>query len=217
MEDVFLFIENGNIVNFGFMFVCLDYVDEVVDCSGCVVLLVWCDVYIYLVFVCSWEEEFVDWIKGLSYEEIVCWGGGIFNFVCWLQEVFEEEFFDLVWGCFWEVISYGMGVIEIKSGYGLIVESEFKMFWVICRLGQKVFILVKVIFFGVYVLFLVYKVNWMAYFDFIVNEMLFCIVEENLADYVDVFCEKGFFIVVEMECVMEVGVKYGLKVKVYIN
>lgn len=217
MEDAFLLIENGNIADFGLMPACPDHADEVVDCSGRAVLPAWCDSHTHLVFARSREEEFVDRIKGLSYEEIARRGGGILNSARRLQEASEEELFESAWARLREVISYGTGAIEIKSGYGLTTESELKMLRVIRKLGQKAPIPVKATFLGAHALPPAYKANRTAYLDLIVNEMLPRIAEENLADYVDAFCEKGFFTVAEMERVMEAGAKYGLKAKVHTN
>ncbi|MEQ8704360.1 MAG: imidazolonepropionase [Phaeodactylibacter sp.] len=217
LEDAFLLIEDGRIMSFGSMEACPERADEVVDASGRAVLPAWCDSHTHLVFARSREEEFVDRIKGLSYEEIARRGGGILNSARRLQEASEEELFTDAWLRLKEIITYGTGAVEIKSGYGLTVKSELKMLRVIRRLRAKAPIPIKATFLGAHALPPAFKADRKAYLDLIVNEMLPRIADEGLADYVDAFCEKGFFTVEEMDRVMEAGARYGLKAKVHTN
>lgn len=217
LKDAYLLVENGRIAGFGNMQTCPERADDVVDADGRAVIPAWCDSHTHLIFAHSREEEFVDRIKGLSYEEIARRGGGILNSARRLQEATEGELFESALGRLKEVITYGTGAIEVKSGYGLTVESELKMLRVARRLREQSPIPVKATFLGAHALPPAYKSNREAYLDLIVDEMLPRIADEGLADYVDAFCEKGFFSVKEMERVLEAGARYGLKAKVHTN
>src|SRR5258705_4832925 len=188
-----------------------------IDASGQIILPCWCDSHTHLVFAASREEEFVDKIKGMSYGEIAAKGGGILNSAKKLNAMSEEELFDLAWKRLNEVIKLGTGAIEIKSGYGLSVEGELKMLRVIKRLKETSPIPVKATFLGAHTYPLQFKEDHQGYIDLIINEMLPVIAKEKLADYIDVFCEKGFFSPEETETICRAGMSYGLKPKIHAN
>jgi imidazolonepropionase len=170
-----------------------------------------------LVFAASREEEFVDKIKGMSYQEIAAKGGGILNSAKKLNAMSEDELFDISWRRLNEVIKLGTGAIEIKSGYGLSVEGELKMLRVIKRLKEISPIPIRATFLGAHTYPLEYRENHKGYIDLIINEMLPVIVKEKLADYIDVFCENGFFSPEETETICKAGMRYGLKAKIHAN
>src|SRR6185503_4896188 len=182
-----------------------------------IVLPTWCDSHTHLVFAGSREEEFVDKIKGLSYAEIAAKGGGILNSAKKLNETSEDELFNLAWKRLEEVSKMGTGAIEIKSGYGLTVKGELKMLRVIKKLKEKSNLSVKATFLGAHTYPLEYKENHQGYIDLIINEMLPVIAKEKLADYIDVFCETGFFSPEETEIICKAGMSYGLKPKIHAN
>jgi imidazolonepropionase len=217
VNDAFLLIENERIASFGHISQCPDRADKVLDASGRMVFPCWCDSHTHIVFAASREEEFVDRIRGLSYEEIARRGGGILNSARRLQEVSEEALFESAWGRLQEVIGYGTGAIEIKSGYGLTVESEMKMLRVIRRLKAESPIPVKATFLGAHAVPLEYKERRGAYIDLIINQMLPQVAEEGLADYCDVFCDQGFFSPEETAQILQAGWRYGLKPKIHAN
>jgi imidazolonepropionase len=169
------------------------------------------------VFARSREEEFVDRINGLTYEDIALRGGGILNSARRLAEMSEDELFNQAMKRIEQLMVYGTGAIEIKSGYGLSVEAELKMLRVIKRLKEHAPIAVKATFLGAHAFPLEYKENHRGYIDLIKQEMLPQIAEEGLADYIDVFCERNYFSVVEMEEILLEGRKYGLIPKVHVN
>jgi imidazolonepropionase len=169
------------------------------------------------VFAASREDEFVDKIKGLSYGEIAARGGGILNSAKKLNETSEDELFNLAWKRLEEVSQLGTGAVEIKSGYGLSVASELKMLRVIKKLREKSNLLIKSTFLGAHAYPVEYRENHGAYIDIVVNEMLPVIAKEKLADYIDVFCETGFFSPEETEVICKAGMSYGLKPKLHIN
>lgn len=221
IENAYLAIEDNVIVDYGSMDDwggILDWRDlEIIDADGKYVLPAFCDSHTHLVFAKSREEEFVDRIKGLTYEEIALKGGGILNSARRLAEKSEDELFEDAWKRLQLVQSYGTGAIEIKSGYGLTVESELKMLRVIKRLKEKADIPVKATFLGAHAFPKEFKENHRAYIDLIIHEMLPKIAEENLADYIDVFCERNYFSVEEMEEIVLAGKKYGLVPKIHVN
>ena len=163
------------------------------DATGQAILPAWCDSHTHLVFPSSREDEFVDKIKGLSYAEIAAKGGGILNSARKLAVISEGELFVAAWKRLQELGKSGTGAIEIKSGYGLTVEGELKMLRVIKKLKEKSNILIKASFLGAHTYPVEYRDNHQAYIDKIINEMLPVIAKEKLADYIDVFCETGFF------------------------
>lgn len=220
VANAFLLIEDGFIASFGEMdnLNPVDKVaDHVIDASGQMILPCWCDSHTHLVFAASREEEFVDKIKGLSYAEIAARGGGILNSARKLNAMSESELLRLAWSRLNEVIQLGTGAIEIKSGYGLSVEGELKMLRVIKRLKEIAPIPVKATFLGAHTYPPEFKENHQGYIELIINEMLPVIAGEALADYIDVFCEEGFFSPAETEQICRAGMHYGLKPKIHAN
>lgn len=217
LHDAFLLIENGRIARFGPMSECPERAEQVIDARGRLVFPSWCDSHTHIVYAASREEEFVDRIRGLSYEEIAQRGGGILNSARRLQAAPEDDLFESALRRLHEVIGYGTGAIEIKSGYGLTVESELKMLRVIRRLKAVSPIPIKATFLGAHAVPLEYKERRQAYIDLIVNEMLPQVAAEGLADYCDVFCDKGFFSPAETDQILQAGWRYGLKPKIHAN
>lgn len=221
IENAFLVIEDEVIAEFGEMSRIQesnrDKIQNSIDASGQFVLPCWCDSHTHLVFAASREQEFVDKIKGMSYAEIAAKGGGILNSARKLGEASPDELFNLAWQRLEEVSRLGTGAIEIKSGYGLSVEGELKMLRVIKKLKEKSHLAIRSTFLGAHAYPLQYKENHRAYIDLIINEMLPVIAKEKLADYVDVFCETGFFSAEETEIICRAGMSYGLKPKIHAN
>lgn len=218
IKNAFLLIENETIAAFGSMDNCPKLIpDTLIDASGKIVLPSWCDSHTHLVYAGNREQEFVDRINGLSYEEIANRGGGILNSAKRLNETSEAEIYQQSKKRLEEVIQQGTGAIEIKSGYGLTVEGELKMLRVIQKLAQDYPIAIKSTFLGAHAFPTEYKENHSAYIDIIINEMLPKIAEENLADYIDAFLETGYFSVSETERIMEAGKLYDLQAKIHVN
>jgi imidazolonepropionase len=218
IKNAFLLIENDTIVSFGEMDDCPKInADIKIDATGKIVLPSWCDSHTHIVYAGNREQEFVDRINGLSYEEIANRGGGILNSAKKLNETSEDEIYDQSKKRLEEIIQQGTGAVEIKSGYGLTVEGELKMLRVIKRLAQNYPIAIKSTFLGAHAFPLEYKENHSAYIDLILNKMLPKIAEENLADYIDAFLETGYFSVAETERIMEAGKQYGLRAKIHVN
>jgi imidazolonepropionase len=220
IENAWLLIEDGIIADYG------SYTDsskpvpavsKVIDAGGGLVLPCWCDSHTHLVFAASREEEFVDKIKGKSYAEIAAKGGGILNSARKLAAASEEELFIQSWKRLEEIRNLGTGAVEIKSGYGLSVEAELKMLRVIKKLKERSNLLIKSTFLGAHSYPAEYKENHQGYIDLIINEMLPKVAGEKLADYIDVFCETGFFSPEETEAICRAGMQYGLKPKIHAN
>jgi len=221
LEDAFLAIEDGIIVAYGKMTDWQGITDwrgiEIIDAEGKYVLPAFCDSHTHTVFAQSREEEFVDRINGLSYEEIALKGGGILNSARKLAEMSEDELFENALKRVDLLKSYGTGALEIKSGYGLTVEAELKMLRVIKRLKDECDIEIKATFLGAHAFPPEFKENHRGYIDLIINEMIPVIQKEQLADYIDVFCERNYFSVDEMEEIVQAGIDIGLKPKVHVN
>lgn len=221
IESAFLALEDGMVVAYGSMDEwggIEDWRDlEIVDADGKFLLPAFCDPHTHTVFARSREEEFVDRINGLSYQEIALKGGGILNSARRVAEMSEDELFEKALKRVDLLRSYGTGALEIKSGYGLTVDAELKMLRVIRRLKESCGIEIKATFLGAHAIPTEYKENRMAYIDLLKNEMLPRIAAEDLADYIDIFCETNYFTVEEMEEILKEGAKYGLIPKVHVN
>lgn len=218
IKNAYLLIENDLIADFGLMENCPKInADETIDATGKVVLPTWCDSHTHIVYAGNRIQEFVDRINGLSYEEIANRGGGILNSAKKLNETSEEELYNQSKARLEEVMRQGTGAVEIKSGYGLTVDGEIKMLRVMKKLAQNYPIAIKATFLGAHAFPVEYKENHSGYIDLIINEMLPKIAQENLADYIDAFCETGYFSVEETERIMEAGKKYGLRSKIHVN
>ena len=221
LENAWLLIEGEEIAGFGKMDSLkkdLPNLPEVkMDCNGKLVLPCWCDSHTHIVFAGSRENELVDKIRGSSYAEINARGGGILNTVQKINEISSDELFRISWKRLEEVARLGTGAIEIKSGYGLSLEGELKMLRVIRHLKEKSSLHIKSTFLGAHTYPLIYRENHAVYIKEIVDEMLPVIAKEKLADYIDVFCEKGFFNPEESEIILRAGLRYGLQPKMHVN
>jgi imidazolonepropionase len=220
IEDAYVIIEDGVIAQYGSASQIPDnnfQISNTIDAKGATVLPAWCDSHTHLVFAASREEEFVYKLKGMSYADIAAKGGGILNSAAKINAMSETELYNLSWQRLQEVIRLGTGAIEIKSGYGLSVEGELKMLRVIQRLKQQSPIPVKSTFLGAHTYPLQFKNDHQGYIDMIIDEMLPVIADEKLADYIDVFCEEGFFSAKETEVICKAGKQYGLKPKIHAN
>ena len=218
IKNSFLIIENKLITGFGSM---NDLprieADKVIDAHGKMVLPAWCDSHTHLVYAGNREQEFVDRINGLSYEEIANRGGGILNSAQKLNETSEEEIYNQSKVRLEEVMKLGTGAIEIKSGYGLTLEGELKMLRIINQLAKDYPITIKATFLGAHAIPLAFKENRKGYINLIINEMLPEISRNNLADFIDVFCETGYFTAAETEQIIGAAIKLGLKPKIHVN
>ncbi|MCD6012928.1 MAG: Imidazolonepropionase [Flavipsychrobacter sp.] len=218
MPDAWLLAENGIIHSFGSMAGLPEvHADVVIDGTGRLVLPAWVDSHTHLVFAAPRDGEFVDRIKGLSYEEIARRGGGILNSARRLNAMDESELYDQSLARLDAVMATGTGAIEIKSGYGLCLEGELKMLRVIRRLKENAAIPIKSSFLAAHAYPVEYKENKEGYLNLIIDKMLPQVAGEGLADYMDVFCEEGFFGVPETERLLEAGAKYGLRPKIHAN
>ena len=219
LDDAWLLIEDGFIKDFGAMRELPEQIssDQIIDCKGQYILPTWCDSHSHLVFSHSREHEFVDRIQGLSYEQIAQRGGGILNSANRMSEISEDALFDLSLQRLHQVISMGTGAIEIKSGYGLNTAGELKMLRVIKKLKEQNIIPIKASFLAAHTYPIAYRENHEGYLKLIIEEMLPKVCEEGLADYMDVFCEKGFFNVDETDRLLTAAARYGLKPKIHAN
>jgi len=219
IKNAYLVIENDLIADFGSMDDLPEDInpEKCIDVDGKIVLPSWCDSHTHIVYAGNREQEFVDRINGLSYEEIAKRGGGILNSAKKLNETSEDEIYNQSKVRLEEVMRLGTGAVEVKSGYGLTVEGELKMLRVIQKLSQDYLITIKATFLGAHAFPFEYKKNRKGYIDLIINEMLPEIATTNLADFIDVFCETGYFTVEETEQIMEAGIRFGLKPKIHVN
>ena len=224
LENAYLLVEEDKIAGFGKMedlnrevvYAGGDIVKEI-DATGRLVMPSYCDSHTHLVYAGSREIEYIDKIRGLSYEEIAKRGGGILNSCDRIRKASEEELFDAAYDRIQEIAGFGTGAVEIKSGYGLDTESELKMLRVIRRLKAETPLLIKSTFLGAHAVPLEYKGRQTEYVDLIINEMIPMVAAEELADYIDVFCDKGFFTVEDTDRMLNAGMKYGLRAKIHAN
>lgn len=220
IRDAFLLIEGEEIRDFGKMQdlnSSPEAFEEVIDASGRMVFPSWCDSHTHLVYPASREIEYIDKIRGLSYEEIAKRGGGILNSARKMKEIPEDELFGSSFERLEEIISYGTGAVEIKSGYGLDTEGEMKMLRVIRRLKEASPLTIKATFLGAHAVPAEYRGRQNEYVDLIIQEMIPMVAGEGLADYIDVFCDRGFFTVEDTDRILNAGMKYGLKAKIHAN
>ena len=222
LNNAWLSIHDGLISGFGKMETIAADVEiasfkEVMSVKGKSILPTWCDSHTHIVFAGSREDEFVSRIKGLSYETIAKNGGGILNSAKKLNETSEEELFESASARLHTLIKMGTGAVEIKSGYGLCLAGELKILRVIKRLKESFEIPIKATFLGAHAFTSEYKNNHKGYIDLIIHEMLPAIQKENLADYIDVFCEDGFFNAEETDRILKAGSLHGLKAKIHAN
>ena len=221
IENAFLLINNDIIEDFGPMSSCpkkddLNQLTEI-DASGKMVFPSFADSHTHLVYAGSREIEYIDKIKGLSYEEIAKRGGGILNSAQRLHEASEEELYQQALPRINEIISQGTGAVEIKSGYGLNPQDEIKMLRVIKKLKETTPLQVKSTFLGAHAVPANYKGKQTDYVDLVINEMIPVVAGEDLADYIDVFCDEGFFTVEDTDRILMAGLKHGLRPKIHAN
>jgi len=220
IDNAYLLIEDGVIAEYGRMENRRPGASKPkseIDAAGQLLLPCWCDSHTHLVFAASREDEFVDKIKGMTYAEIAARGGGILNSAKKLEESSEEELFLSAWKRLEEISRLGTGAVEIKSGYGLTPQGELKMLRVIKKLKEKSSVSIRATFLGAHTYPSRFTANHQGYIDLIINEMLPVIAKEKLADYIDVFCETGFFSPEETETICRAGMRYGLKPKIHAN
>lgn len=220
LEDAYLLVEDGIITGYGKMAempATLQNHFPVVDASGRLVLPAWCDSHTHLVFPGSREHEFVDKIRGLSYAEIAARGGGILNSARQMDNISEDQLFTESWKRLNEVAALGTGAIEIKSGYGLTVANELKILRVIKKLKEKSGLLIRSTFLGAHAFPAHYKEDREGYIREIIEEMIPLVADGKLADYIDVFCETGFFTPEETEKIALAGLSVGLKPRLHVN
>lgn len=217
LKNAFLLIENDSIIDYGSMKNIPSSADKIIDCEGKMILPTWCDSHTHIVYAGNREQEFVDRINGLSYEEIANNGGGILNSAKKLQSTSEEDLYEQSSKRLEEVITLGTGAVEIKSGYGLTVDAELKMLRVIKKLKENYKLPIKATFLGAHAFPSEYKNNKEGYINLIINEMLPKIAEENLAEFADAFCETGYFSVEDTDRVLTAAKIYGLTPKVHVN
>ena len=221
IKDAFIEVEGGLITSFGSMEDWNGIEDwnntEIIDAEGGMVFPTYCDSHTHLVFAASREGEFVDRINGLSYAEIAQRGGGILNSADKLQNASEDELFEDALARLNELVQMGTGAIEIKSGYGLTLDAELKMLRVIKRLKENTDVTIKATFLGAHALPKEYKDNKDGYMDLVINEMLPIVAKEGLADYVDIFCEDGYFTVEDTKNLLTAANKLGLQSKTHVN
>lgn len=218
VENAYLLVEDGRIKDFGKDSDLLQVnADTVIDATDRFVLPSFCDSHTHLVYAGSREVEYIDKIKGLSYEEIAQRGGGIINSAKKLQQTPEEVLYEDAMQRLETITKYGTGAVEIKSGYGFTTEAELKMLRVIRKLKENSPLTIKANFLGAHGVPLEYKNNIDAFVDKVVNEMIPKVVDEGLADFIDVFCDRGFFTVEQTDRMLYEGVKRGLKPKIHAN
>lgn len=220
LKDAFLLIQGEQIGDFGSMSD-IEKLERLsvreIDATGKMVFPCFCDSHTHLVYAGSREIEYIDKIKGLSYEEIAKRGGGILNSAKKLHSTSEEELIQQALQRLDEIKNFGTGAVEIKSGYGLTVEDELKMLRVIQKLKKLSPLTIKATFLGAHAVPLEFKGKQKEYVDLVIKEMIPAVASEELADYIDVFCDKGFFSIEDTERILMAGMKYGLRPKIHAN
>lgn len=220
IKNGWLYIDQDKIVDYGSMDIIPESykkASKTIDASRRMVFPSYCDSHTHLVYAASREIEYVDKIKGLSYEEIAKRGGGILNSAKKMAETSEDQLFEDAMLRLNEIIRYGTGAVEIKSGYGLNSENELKMLRVIKRLKEHSPLCIKATFLGAHAIPQQYKSDPSKYVDLVINEMIPQVAAEDLADYIDVFCDKGFFTAEDTDRILNAGMKYGLRAKIHAN
>lgn len=224
LENAWLLIEDDKIACFGPMSDCPDLSQEsgqdsfdVIDADGGFVLPAFCDSHTHIVFAGTREQEFLDKIKGLSYAEIAAHGGGILNSADLLHNTSEDELYGQAMERVNEMMAKGTGAIEIKSGYGLTTQDELKILRVIKRIRENSPAIIKSTFLGAHAVGRAFAGRQSEYVDHVCNEMIPAVAAENLADFVDVFCEEGFFTTEETDRILTAGEQYGMRVKLHAN
>ena len=218
IKNAFMLIKGHTIIDFGSMDnLDIRKADKVVDLTGKLVLPTWCDSHTHIVYADSREDEFVDRIKGLSYHKIAEKGGGILNSAKKLQDKTEDQLYNAAVTRIEEIIKSGTGALEIKSGYGLTLDSELKMLQVIKKLKETFPIPIKATFLGAHAIPSKYKENREEYIELIINNIIPEVASQKLADYIDVFCEKGYFSAEETDRILKAGAIHGLIPKIHVN
>ncbi len=218
IRNAWILLEDEVIKDFGSMNTLAETsVDKTIDCTGKMVLPTWCDSHTHIVYAGNREQEFVDRIRGLSYQQIAEKGGGILNSAKKLQATSQEDLYNQSAKRLEQVMRSGTGAIEIKSGYGLTTEAELKMLRVAKKLGENYPIAVKTTFLGAHAVPTEFKGNKDGYLNLLITEMLPKIAQEKLADFVDIFCEEGYFTVEDTHKILTAGNSYGLVPKIHVN
>jgi imidazolonepropionase len=221
IDDAFVLVEGERIVEYGAMadlsILVPTLPQHVIDCTGKMLLPSWCDSHTHIVFAGSRENEFVDKLNGLTYADIAAKGGGILNSAAKLQQTSEADLYEAAHKRLMQLAALGTGAIEIKSGYGLTVEAELKMLRVIRQLKEETVFPIKATLLAAHTYPLPYKENHQGYINEIIHELLPTVAAEKLADFVDVFCESGFFSAEETNQICEAAAKHGLPAKLHIN
>jgi imidazolonepropionase len=217
IKNAFLLVKNGLIADFGLMENCPELTIKIIDASGKMILPSWCDSHTHIVYAGNREDEFVARINGLSYKEIADNGGGILNSAKRLQETSEEDLYNQSKVRLEDIIQLGTGAVEIKSGYGLTKEAELKMLRVVKKLNTDYPIEIKATFLGAHAVPENYKNNKSGYLQMLIDDVLPTIQRENLADFIDIFCETGYFSVADTQQILDAGKKHGLVGKIHVN
>lgn len=217
IDGAWLLAEDGVIVGFGPMETCPEEADKVVDANGRVVFPAFCDSHSHIVYAGSREGEFRDKIAGMTYQEVAARGGGILNSADRLHEASEEELFEAAYHRAWRMIRTGAATLEIKSGYGLTTEDELKMLRVVARLQRELPATVKATFLGAHAVGRAFAGRQSDYVDHVCEQMLPAVAEQGVAEFVDVFCDSGFFTPEETARILECGARYGLRPKIHAN
>lgn len=219
INNAYLYIENDLISDYGEMAVLPEnyMTGDVIDAAGKLVFPSFCDSHTHLVYAGSREIEYMDKIRGLSYEEIAKRGGGILNSARLLHNTSEDLLFEQALVRLNEITEMGTGAVEIKSGYGLTVEDELKMLRVIRRLKESTPLTIRSTFLGAHAFPAEYKSDRDKYVDLVIGEMIPAVTAGDLADYIDVFCDRGFFTVEQTDRILMAGMKHGLRPKIHAN